>query len=130
MIRVLLDTNVVHEALLERDPWVVEANAIWAGHLQRRMVAHFTATSLTDVFYVSRRLVGRASAWVAVGTCLDQLYIIPVGLPVLQAAARMGDGDFEDYPSEFGRPPVEPGRNAGREVWSRPSPIARPSWRG
>jgi predicted nucleic acid-binding protein len=97
MIRVLLDTNVVLDALLERDPWVQEARAIWQAHLQLRIAAHFTATSLTDVFYVSRRLVGRPRAWLAVGACLDQLYIIPVGLPVLQAAARIGDGDFEDH---------------------------------
>ena len=45
----------------------------------------------------ARRLVGRAKAWLAVGACLDQLYILPVGLSVLQSAARSGDGDFEDH---------------------------------
>lgn len=97
MNRILLDTNVVLDALLERAPWVADARAIWDAHLRYRATAHITATSLTDIFYVSRRLAGRAKAWVAVGTCLDQLYILPVGLPVLQSAARTGDGDFEDH---------------------------------
>ena len=97
MNRILLDTNVVFDALLERDPWVAEAKAIWEAHLQYHISAHITATSLTDIFYVSRRLRGREKAWIAVGTCLDQLYILPVDLPVLQAAARIGDGDFEDH---------------------------------
>jgi predicted nucleic acid-binding protein len=97
MSRVLLDTTVVLDALLERAPWVAEARAIWEAHLGYRIAAHITATSLTDIFYVSRRLVGRPRAWLAVGTCLDQLYIIPVGLPLLQSAARFGDGDFEDH---------------------------------
>ena len=97
MNRVLLDTNVVLDALLERHPWVVEAKTIWAAHLDYRIAAHITATSLTDIFYLSRRLVDRTRAWIAVGTCIDQLYILPVGLPVLQAAARIGDGDFEDH---------------------------------
>jgi len=68
MRRVLLDTNVVLDALLERAPWVAEAKAIWEAHLGYRIAAHITATSLTDIFYVSRRLVGRPRAWLAVGT--------------------------------------------------------------
>src|SRR5262249_47887174 len=71
--------------------------AIWEAHLGDRIAAHITATSLTDIFYVSRRLVGPARAWLAIGTCLDQLYVIPVVLPLLQSAARLGDGDFEDH---------------------------------
>jgi predicted nucleic acid-binding protein len=90
MKRILLDTNVVLDALLERDPWVAEARMIWSHHLQYRVAAHITASSLTDIFYVSLRLADRARAWLAVGTCLDQLYVIPVSLPVLQAAARLG----------------------------------------
>ena len=97
MNRILLDTNVVLDALLERDPWVAEARAIWDAHLRYRISAHITATSLTDIFYVSRRLRDREKAWLAVGACLDQLYILPVDLPVLQSAARIGDGDFEDH---------------------------------
>jgi len=33
MIRVLLDTNVVLDALLDRQPWNVQARAIWQAHL-------------------------------------------------------------------------------------------------
>jgi predicted nucleic acid-binding protein len=96
MKRIMLDTNIVLDALLERDPWVAEARTIWSNHLRSRIAAHITASSLSDIFYVSRRLADRARAWLAVGTCLDQLYVIPVALPVLQAAARLGGGDFED----------------------------------
>jgi hypothetical protein len=95
MNRIPLDTDVVPDALLERAAWVAEVKAIWEAHLGHRIAAHITATSLTDIFYVSRRLVGRAKAWLAVGACLDPLYILPVGLSVLQSAARIGVGDLE-----------------------------------
>jgi hypothetical protein len=36
MNRILLDTNVVLDARLERDPWVAEARTIWSNHLQYR----------------------------------------------------------------------------------------------
>ena len=96
MIRILLDTNVILDALLDRQPWAAEAKTIWAAHLEGQLAAHVTATSLTDVFYVSRRIAGRSKAWQAVRACLDQLYVIPVGLSELLAATSREIGDFED----------------------------------
>lgn len=96
MIRVLLDTNVVLDVLLDRSPWNVQANAIWQAHLQNQIAAHMTATAVTDVFYVARRHAGRDQAWQAIRTCLDQLYLISVGATELQAAAALGGIDFED----------------------------------
>ena len=96
MIPVLLDTNVILDALLDREPWATDAKKIWAAHLEGQLAAHVTATSLTDVFYVSYRIAGRSRAWQAVRACLDQLYVIPVGLSELLAAASWENGDFED----------------------------------
>ena len=62
MIRVLLYTNVVLDVLLDGEPWNVQAKAIWQAHLQNQIAAHMTATSVTDVFYVARRLAGRDQA--------------------------------------------------------------------
>jgi predicted nucleic acid-binding protein len=56
VIRVLVDTNVILDALLERQPWVAEAATIWQANLTGEVAAHMTATSLTDVFYIGRRL--------------------------------------------------------------------------
>ena len=49
MIRILLDTNVILDALLDRQPWAAEAKTIWAAHLEGQLAAHVTTTSLTDV---------------------------------------------------------------------------------
>lgn len=95
MIRVLLDTNVVLDVLLGREPWRVEAEAIWKAHHDGRIAAYVTASSVTDVFYVARRLAGRDRAWDAVRTLVDQLNVISVGAAELIAAAG-ATGDFED----------------------------------
>ena len=39
MTRVLLDTNVVLDALLDREPWVAQAKTIWGAHLDYRIAA-------------------------------------------------------------------------------------------
>ena len=79
MIRVLLDTNIVLDVLLDRQPWNSQAKAIWQAHLDNQIAAHVTATTITNVFYVARRHTSRAQAWRAIHACLDQLYLIAVG---------------------------------------------------
>ena len=96
MTRVLLDTNVILDVLLDRQPWSTDAKALWQAHLNNQFAAHVTATSLTDIFYISRRHAGRDRAWLAVQACLNQLYVIPVGFNELQVAATSGGSDFED----------------------------------
>jgi hypothetical protein len=55
-MRVLLDTNVTLDLLLELDPWRAEAEAI--ADADGRLQAHARASSITDIYYISRKLVG------------------------------------------------------------------------
>ena len=90
MIHALLDTNVILDALLERQPWNVNASALWQAKLEDLFVAYVTATSLTDIFYIARRYAGREQAWQVIHACLDQLSIIPVGINELRLATTIG----------------------------------------
>lgn len=96
MIHALLDTNVIIDALLERAPWETDAGAIMQADLDGQFVAYVTATSLTDIFYVTRRQAGRERAWELVQATLNQLSIISVGGDELEAAAMLEGNDFED----------------------------------
>lgn len=126
MTHALLDTNVVLDALLDRQPWSADAKALWQAHLNNQLAAHITATSLTDVFYISRRHAGRDRAWLAVQACLDQLYIISVGFNELHVATTMGGSDFEDslqiacarsLNSSEGLPIRSSSMSVGRRFW-------------
>lgn len=96
MIHALLDTNVILDVLLDRPPWSTGAAALWQAKLDGRFVACVTATSLTDIFYITRRYAGLEKAWQAVHTSLDQLSVIPVGIDELRLATTLNGNDFED----------------------------------
>jgi predicted nucleic acid-binding protein len=96
MTRALFDTNVILDVLLDRHPWSADAKVLWQAHLNNQFAAHVTATSLTDIFYISRRHAGRDRAWLTIQACLDQLHVISVGFNELQVAATLGGSDFED----------------------------------
>ena len=96
MIHALLDTNVVLDALLDRTPWNIQANAIWQAQLDEQFVAYVTATTLTDIFYICRRYGGLEKAWQLVQAVLNQLPVISVGPSELKLATTLAGNDFED----------------------------------
>ena len=96
MIHALLDTNVILDVLLDRMPWSTDAVVLWQAKLDGQFAAYVTATSLTDIFYITRRYAGREKAWQAVHSSLDQLSVIPVGIDELRLATTLNGNDFED----------------------------------
>lgn len=96
MTRFLCDTNVVLDFLLKREPWIVEARQLWRAHCDNRVEACIAATTLTDVFYVSRRQIGLELAWRSIHACLDAIPVIPIDHALLRNASAMPGRDFED----------------------------------
>ncbi|MDR1808574.1 MAG: PIN domain-containing protein [Propionibacteriaceae bacterium] len=61
-MRVLLDTNVVLDALLARSPWHDAAADLLRRAAEDAFEPCVTATSVTDIFYIARRNLGSAAA--------------------------------------------------------------------
>jgi len=61
-MRVLLDTNIVLDVLLKREPWAADARAIWQANDQGRITGHILASVLTDIFYIARKQAGIEAA--------------------------------------------------------------------
>jgi predicted nucleic acid-binding protein len=95
-MRVLLDTNVVLDVLLRREPWREAAEALWQANDDGRLVGYVTATTLADVFYVARRLTDLQRARQAVQVCLDAFEIASVDRSRLERAQQLSGSDFED----------------------------------
>ena len=94
--RVLLDTNVVLDVLLRREPWLADAQALWQAVDDEQLTAYLPASVLTDIFYVARRLTDLGRARQAVQVCLDAFEIAVVDRNVLERAQVLAGADFED----------------------------------
>jgi predicted nucleic acid-binding protein len=95
-MKVLLDVNVVLDVLLQRQPWLADAQAVWDTASDGRLECCLCASSLTDIFYIARKLVGQDPAREIVSKCLDNLTVLPVDHRVLKEAHAGPEGDFED----------------------------------
>lgn len=95
-MRVLLDTNVILDVLLNREPWVTDAAQIWRMCSDGRLNGWVCASSITDIFYIARRLTDVIRVRAAVGLCLATFMICPVERGTLEMADGMPGNDFED----------------------------------
>jgi predicted nucleic acid-binding protein len=95
-MRVLIDTNVLLDILLRRTPWVADSQAVWIANHAGRIQGHIVATSVTDMFYVAHKAVGRELAIRGVLHCLAAFEVIPVDAAILHSAVAAPGSDFED----------------------------------
>jgi predicted nucleic acid-binding protein len=96
-VRVLIDTNIVLDFLLQREPFFPDAELLFQAIDAGQVVGHVTATTLTDIFYISRKHTRSVEqARQAVSETLSVMVICPIDRAVLESALNSGLSDFED----------------------------------
>ncbi len=84
-MRVLIDTNIVLDFLLQREPFSQDAELLFQAIDVGEVVGYVTATTLTDIFYISRRHTRSIEqARQAVSETLTVMMICPVDRPVME----------------------------------------------
>jgi len=95
-VRVLFDTNVVLDLLLDREPFVREALYLFTRVERSELVGLLCATTVTTVHYLLSRALERREALGHVRTLLSLFEVAPVNRVVLEDALALGFSDFED----------------------------------
>lgn len=96
-MRVLIDTNIILDFLLQREPFFQNADLLFQIIDSGRIVGYVTATTLTDIFYIARRHIGSVEqARQVISETLTAMVICPVNRAVLESAFASGLTDFED----------------------------------
>ena len=96
MQKVLVDTDVILDLILDCHPFVLEATALWDANIQGRFKAYISAITPINVFYIGRKIKGAPAARLAVAKLLAMLPVCAVDLAVLQAAQHIPFADYED----------------------------------
>ena len=95
-MRVLVDTNVVLDVLLKREPFADAAARVLALIEESRIEGFLCATTVTTIDYLLGQALNATQARLALQQLLDLFEIAPVNRPVLEQALRSGVSDFED----------------------------------
>jgi predicted nucleic acid-binding protein len=95
-MRVLFDTDIVLDLVLDRDPFIDAATAIFALHDQGRIDGYISGITLVNVFYVTRKTKGIGGARRAVEELLATLNVCPLYQAIFVDAYKLAFTDYED----------------------------------
>jgi predicted nucleic acid-binding protein len=96
MMRALLDTDVVLDALLRRAPFVVDSYGLWQACTAGRLEGWISAITPINVFYIARKQVGADRARQHVADLLTAFQVLPIDAAALRTAHALPMDDFED----------------------------------
>lgn len=94
--KILLDTNIVLDLILEREPFIEDTLKLFQKIENRQLEGFITATTITNLFYILRKARGRSTAIAAIQQLLALLQLCPVDRHTIETALTLDLKDFED----------------------------------
>ena len=95
-MKVLFDTNVVLDVLLEREPHIDAASKLFALVDSGRIKGSICATTATTIYYIAARSFGPRRAHDQIHGLLALFDVAPVDREVLDRALDVDFSDYED----------------------------------
>jgi len=95
-MKVLLDTNVVLDAIANREPFCINAQKIINLMLDDKLEGYVTANSITDIFYIARKHLSKSALYLAMRSLFKVFYIIDVFGSDCRKAFDFPLDDYED----------------------------------
>lgn len=96
MKKVLFDTNLVLDIALKRLPHFELASKMFALIDEGEIIGYITATSITDIYYISKREKGHGKTLEFISNLIEVLEILGIEKEVIVKALRTEMKDFED----------------------------------
>lgn len=95
-MRALLDTDVLLDLFLDREPFAETAAALWEANERGDFEGYISAITPINLFYITRKLKDLATARQAVVELVATLRVCPVDQETLQSALSLSLEDYED----------------------------------
>ena len=95
-MKLLLDTHIVLDLLLDRKPSADSAAELFSKVENGTVIGCLSGSTVTTVYYLAAKTVGAARAQEEIRKLLTIFDVAPVNRPVLEAALAADFSDFED----------------------------------
>jgi len=95
-MQVLIDTNVILDAILRRGEFSRLARLLVRKHEEKLFQGFVSASAITDIYFIVEKEKKREFALLAVKKVVRMLTVIPVNLEILESSFALPMDDFED----------------------------------
>lgn len=96
-MRLMIDTNIILDVLLEREPFFEHSKEVLKLCEDKKIHGFISASTLTDIFYLVRKALGSTDeAYNALGNILNIVKVLTVTNEDVNKAFTQRAKDFED----------------------------------
>jgi len=95
-MNVFIDTNILLDVLARREPFYADSSQVWTLAETGRISGFISTLSLSNLFYILRRMKGRKIARKALGILRDIFNLPPLDVQITNQAIDSDIKDFED----------------------------------
>ena len=100
-MKVFVDTNILLDVLMRRRPFYAAAAQLWTRAETAQVRASVSALSLSNVYYIVRKLAGKRRAAEALRLLRDVFDVTTVDRQIVDQAIDSDIDDFEDAVQYF-----------------------------
>lgn len=101
MIKILLDTNIILDIALKREPYFNDSSRIFSKIDDKKLEGYISATSVTDIYYIASKQTDKAKAKRFLIELIQIIDIIGVDKEMIIDALESDMKDFEDAVQVF-----------------------------
>jgi len=95
-MKIIIDTNIILDFFLSREPYAADAKQLFEMIYREKIDAFTTASSITDIYYITAKRLGRNFARGVVKQLLDIVGVVAVDGDDCINAINLPMADFED----------------------------------
>ena len=95
-MKILVDTNVVLDVMLDREPFSLHAAKLLSKVESKKLAGFLGATTVTTIYYIARKTVGSEQARMEIDKLFKIFEVAPINKPILESAVKSEISDFED----------------------------------
>jgi len=95
-LRILFDTNVILDVMLDREPFADAASALLEQVENGVIAGYLSATTITTIHYLASKAIGEEKAQTEIEKLFSLFEVAPINRAVLEAALKSRMADFED----------------------------------
>jgi predicted nucleic acid-binding protein len=96
MMRIFIDTNIVLDFALGREPFSIAARQLFAKIEEKQVTAYITASSVTDIYYILKKSRQHDQVILFLKELLQTVYLLDVSAEIVGTALYSDFKDFED----------------------------------
>lgn len=95
-MRVLVDTNVLLDFFLNRQPFFQSAQSIFTKQKTGIFTGYITSITVVNLYYIAKKILGDSQARLIIQSTLSVFLVIPSNHALLSTALLLSIADYED----------------------------------